>query len=273
MPALKAGKEIRLVPLDQLHPWEKNPRAITVERFKSLKVALQAAPQMMRARPTIALTGVDYAPDGTTIAGNMRLRAALQLVEEADPAFMAEFPDGQVPAYLVTLDESEAREWAFRDNNEYGDWDENLVAEMLYEHEQAGGSLELTGFGEDLIKAYLDSVRGDDPPPDDRRSTDLALSDVAIGDPEHVVERGEVWQLGPHLLVCSGVYDGHQLWAPLLTETCLFVPYPTPTVPLTTKAETHQLVLVQPDPWMAGHLIDKWVAVRGSDGVQRLGDR
>lgn len=266
---LAPSKEIQLVALDQLHPWEKNPRAITVERFKALKVALQAAPQMMRARPTIALTGVEFAPDGTTIAGNMRLRAALELVEEGDPAFIAEFPDGQVPAYLVTLDENEAREWAFRDNNEYGDWDESLVAEMLYEHQQAGGNLDLTGFGEDLIKAYLDSVSGDEPDAP-QRGTDLALSDVAIGDPTHTLHNGDVWKLGPHLLVCAGVYDGHATWAGLLTEGVLFVPYPTPTVPLSTRAEKQPLVMVQPDPWMAGHLIDKYVAVKGGDDVFAL---
>jgi hypothetical protein len=50
---------------------------------------------MMRARPTIALAGVDYAQDGTVIAGNMRLRAALALAEDEDDGFLAEFPDGR----------------------------------------------------------------------------------------------------------------------------------------------------------------------------------
>lgn len=60
-------------PLEALRPWAKNPRKISKQRLEQLKRALAAEPEMLAARPLIAL------PDGTVIAGNQRLRAAGEL--------------------------------------------------------------------------------------------------------------------------------------------------------------------------------------------------
>lgn len=156
--ALVASETVQLVHVDRLRPWEKNPRSITVERFQALKKALSSAPAMMRARPTIALAGVDYAEDGTTIAGNMRLRAAQELVAEGDEAFLAEFPGGQVPAYLVNIDEDEAREWALRDNNPYGGWDDEALHEFVHQLAESGRDLDLTGFPDGDVQLILEGV-------------------------------------------------------------------------------------------------------------------
>jgi hypothetical protein len=48
----------------------------------------------------------------------------------------------------------------------------------------------------------------------------------------------------------------------------LFVPYPTPTLPLTQRSATRPLLMVQPDTWLAGHVLDKYAAVRGEDAVR-----
>lgn len=245
---------VRPVPLGDLKLWDRNPRLITTERFDSLKKSLAADPSMMEARPLIALR------DGRVIAGNMRLRAALELNWDA------------IPVVYVDLTEDEAITWALRDNNPYGEYDDQALSELLFELQQSDVDLDLTGFSADDITRIFDGAPPPEVPPDgpDDRGTDLALANVSIGDPEAAVVKGEMWQLGDHVLVVDDLYDGWPRWIQFLTEGSLLVPYPTPTLPLTVRANTNRLVMIQPDPWLAGHVIDKWAAVRGAKTVSKI---
>lgn len=243
-------------PLDAVQLWDRNPRFITEERFEALKASMRADPRMLLARPLIALV------DGRVIAGNMRLKAAQDLGWET------------IPVVRVDLDDVTATTWALRDNNPYGEYEEQPLAELIAELDRANVDLSLTGFADDELRSILDSMAEVPPDPDpfapQDRGTDLALSNVSIGDPEHQPEKGDVWQVGPHFLVVAGVYDGWQTWVELLEGDVLFVPYPTPTLPFTDRAQRHTLVMVQPDPWLAGHMLDKHVSVRGKASVKRL---
>ena len=55
-----------------------------------------------------------------------------------------------------------------------------------------------------------------------------------------------------------------------LAEDALLVPYPTPIVALTARARARRIVMVQPDPWLAGHLLDKYAQVYGDEAVAPL---
>lgn len=245
---------IRRVPLGELKLWDKNPRSITKERFDSLKRSMEADPEMMEARPLISLR------DGRVIAGNMRMRAALELNWD------------DIPTVVVDLTEEQAITWALRDNNPYGEYDDQGLAELLYELQQAEVDLDLTGFSVDDIERIFE---GAPPPVDDGgegdRGTELSIADVTVGDPQREVAKGEVWALGHHLLVCENVYDGWPKWVEFLTgDETLLVPYPTPTLPLTERAKVAPLVMIQPDPWLAGHVLDKYAAIHGDDSVSKL---
>lgn len=112
--------------VSELRPHPDNPRAITEARFEQLKRGMAADPEMLRARPIIAL------PDGTVIAGAMRLRAAADLGWKT------------IPTVTVDLDEQRAALWALRDNNEYGEWDRRELAQIL--DGLSDGALDLAGF-------------------------------------------------------------------------------------------------------------------------------
>jgi len=241
--------ELRLVPVSELREWERNPRRISDTRFEALKRSMQADPDMLSARPVIAL------PDGRVFAGNMRLRAAVELGWES------------IPTVYADLDETRAATWALRDNNPYGEWDDEPLAVIVSELERAGVDPLLTGFSQDDFDALIASL--EDTTPVDR-GEELSLADVSIGDPSHACERGDRWRVGPHLLIVEPVYDGWARWTKELSGDDLFVPYPTPTLPLTKRANTTRLVLVQPDPWLAGHLLDKYAAVKGDEEVAKL---
>lgn len=245
---------LRRIPIGELKLWDRNPRFITKERFDSLKKSMATDRAMMQARPLIAL------PDGRVIGGNMRLRAALELNWD------------DVETVVVHLSEEQAILWALRDNNPYGEYDDQGLSELLYELQQADIDLDLTGFSVDDIERIFDGAPPppDDPPAPDDRGTDLALADVTVADPTHIVAAGEVWNVGPHLLVVAPVYDGWPQWIEFLEGDVLLVPYPTPTLPLTERAKESRLIMVQPDPWLAGHVLDKYSAVRGEEAISQL---
>src|SRR5687767_14480925 len=104
---------VRELPLAMLREWQGNPRLISEQRMLDLQRALLSDRAMLWARPLLAL------PDGTVVAGNMRLRAARELGWET------------IPVIVVDLSPEEASVWALRDNNAYGEWDEPALAEIL----------------------------------------------------------------------------------------------------------------------------------------------
>lgn len=227
-----------LVELARLQPNPVNPRRISKQRFDDLKYSMVATPRMLWVRPLIANL------EGTVFAGNMRLRAALDLGWT------------EIPAALIELSEEEQRYWTYLDNQGYGEWDEEMLAEQLYSMHESQLDMRLTGFSEDEIKGYLASVGvGEEERPE--KGSALDPEAVTIQDPTHVVSAGDVWTVGQHVLVCASVHTGHELWAPLLdAEASLFLPYAGPGVTLVERAERHVLVMVQPDPWICGHILD-----------------
>lgn len=135
---------------------------------------------MLQARPVVAL------PDGTIVAGNMRYRAAEALGWTT------------IPAIIFDLDETTARLWLLRDNNEYGEWLDDALGELLYELDQAGVDLDYTGFDRKTTTRMLDAVsnktRGgttgaDDPAPE------------PPGKPRS--RRGRVYEIGGHRIMCG----------------------------------------------------------------------
>lgn len=182
---------VQLVDVTKLIPWDRNPRTITVDRFEALKRHLEAEPEMLRARPLIVL------PTGRCVAGNMRQRAGAALVEEGSERFLAAYPKGRVPTFVVDLDEARATQWALRDNVGYGEDDEQLLAELLYELEQAGQDLDLTGLEDRVRTQLLDSVSG-------AKSPHNFPDDPAPDPPAKPKSKpGKVYELGAHRLMCG----------------------------------------------------------------------
>ncbi len=127
--------------VSDLHPSPRNPRTITKERFDALCKSLREAPDHLIARPVIAL------PTGEVLAGNMRLRAAQAIGRET------------VPCVYMDLDERRQRELLLRDNASYGEWDDQALAEMLYElGAETAGDFTFTGFSDEEITRLLAEV-------------------------------------------------------------------------------------------------------------------
>ena len=137
---------------------------------------------------------------------------------------------------------------------------------------------EMVGWDDAELDALMEAIErdsttfdddGDDAPPSQR--TGLAVLDVSVDDPKHEVVFGQVWQVGQHVLCVVSVMRDHATWGKHLDEGCMFVPYPSPFMPVAaTVPQGVRLVLVQPEPYLAGHLLDKWTSVHGEHSVGLL---
>ncbi len=174
---------------------------------------------------------------------------------------------------------------------ELGGWDERTLAEMLTSvAESDPGLLELTGYNaddlDDLIKNVTDwgdsgsdehddageAGEGDEDEEEKARSDGslLALADVSVDEPRHQVHRGEVWDVGPHVLFVLDPFTEWATYMPeLQDEDDLLVWYPMPYAPLVERASTRKFVMVQPDLYFAGHILDKYEAIAGAGSVSR----
>jgi hypothetical protein len=97
----------------------------------------------------------------------------------------------------------------------------------------------------------------------------LALTEITIANPRHEVNKGDVWNLGQHIMVVADVLTEWHKWNGYLKGDVIFAPYPGPFVPLTLKAEERSLVMVQPDEYIAGHILDQYENVKGVGSVKR----
>jgi DNA modification methylase len=160
-----------------LREWPENPRTIDDVAFAQLKASLAADNELLEARPLIAL------PDGTVIAGNMRLRAAQEMGWEL------------VPVHVVEADEQRAREIALRDNNQFGEWERSELSAMLAELTSAGTDPLALGFSSTDVDVLLGQIEHAAPP------------EPGPLPPEPITKAGDLIQLGAHRLICGDATD------------------------------------------------------------------
>lgn len=154
-----------------------------------------------------------------------------------------------------------------------GGWDEPALAELLQEvAASVDVALESTGFSGDELDQLLQDLGSNFEGVDESEKSDgslLALTDVTIDDPKTLVERGDVWKIKNHFLICADVVTEAELWLPFISKGCWFLPYPGTYAAMTQKAQENDFVMVQPSTYIAGHIIDKFVEVYGDDNISK----
>lgn len=98
----------------------------------------------------------------------------------------------------------------------------------------------------------------------------LELIDVTVHDPKQATEHGELWAVGPHLLaVIDPVTEWWAMKPHMKRGDALFV-YPGAYAALVEKKHVERFILLQPDPWIAGFIIDHYREVHDSGAMVRL---
>lgn len=120
--------------------------------------------------------------------------------------------------------------------------------------------------------ASLDALLIDEVTPE--KGNLLKLINITIAEPKHVVANGDIYTLASkHYLFCESVISGWPHWAPLLKDNALFCPYPGVFVPFGEKAKDHPLIMVQPDGYISGHILDRWAEVHGKKSIKKIGSK
>ena len=174
----KTTTEMQLVPLSRLVPYVNNARTHSPEQLTKLRSSLR---EFGFINPVI----IDR--EFNVIAGHGRIAAAKEEGMEEVPCVFADF-----------LTEAQKKAYILADNRMALDagWDEELLRIEIESLQGADFDVSLTGFGEDEI-ADLFAGDGEKDVKDDDFDLSAALEKAAF------VERGDIWTVGRHRLMCG----------------------------------------------------------------------
>ena len=174
----KTTTEMQLVPLSKLVPYVNNARTHSPEQLAKLRSSLR---EFGFINPVI----IDR--DFNVIAGHGRIAAAKEEgITEVPCVFVDYLTEAQKKAYILA------------DNRMALDagWDEELLRIEIESLQGTDFDVSLTGFGEDEI-ADLFAGDGEKDVKDDDFDLSAALEKAAF------VERGDIWTVGRHRLMCG----------------------------------------------------------------------
>ena len=174
---MKTTTELTLVATDKLVPYANNARTHSQEQILKLRSSLR---EFGFINPVI----VDR--DLTIIAGHGRVMAAkAEGIKEVPCVFVDHLTEAQKKAYILA------------DNRMALDagWDEELLRVELQELEGLNFDLGLTGFDEKELADFFADEKAE--VEDDDYDLTEALEKASF------VERGDVWVVGRHRLVCG----------------------------------------------------------------------
>lgn len=202
---------ITYVPVDQLRPYERNPR----RNDQAVHAVAESIKQYGFLVPIVADA------DGTIVAGHTRWKAAKKLKLSQVPVIMAGH---------LTPDQIKAFRLADNKLNELADWDEALLSEELAGLCNAGYDISLLGFDPQELSLLLKRPR------------------KAIINPDTVPEMpqtprsstGTLWLLGQHRLLCGDAANSRHVDQLMDGALCDMVhtdpPYNSQTLPRSKNA-------------------------------------
>jgi DNA modification methylase len=178
--------KIEHVSIDSLHPDPANPRRIGERELESLTRSLQ---QFGFVQPVLARKS-----DNVVIGGHQRLVAARRLGWKT------------VPVVFLDLGVEQARLLNLALNRISGDWDQELLARMLADLKPVEDiDLSLSGFSEEELGKLLKSLDAREKKSRPETFDLEAAWEQAQRAPG--VERGDIWLLGDHRVVCGDSAD------------------------------------------------------------------
>jgi hypothetical protein len=197
---------------------------------------------------------------GHVLAGNHRLQAAAHVGMK------------KVPVHWIDVDDDTARRILIADNrtSDLATYDDAYLADLVSSIATSEKGLLGTGWDGDDLDDLLASIDLDMPELEGERGEMLSSVDVSIAEPSIRPERNSVYRLGRHSLFVCDLAKGWPFWKDALdAEGVVFLPFAGPWIAIALKKDTTG-VLVQPDQYVAGHIIDKWDSVNLSEPAERV---
>jgi DNA modification methylase len=170
--------EIKHIKLSDLKPHPKNPR---IHPEKLITKLTQSINTYGFTNPVL----IDA--DNRVLAGHARCKAAEKMGMESVPSLVLPLTGAAADAYIIA------------DNrlNELSSWDETVLADLVAEIDAANFDVELTGFEPDEIDALLSPKTV----VEDKFDKENAKQEIEAQGA--VTQRGDIWLLGNHRLMCG----------------------------------------------------------------------
>jgi DNA modification methylase len=158
----------------------RNPRVIKDDKFAKLVESLRSFPEMLDKRPLVCVTDVDGKV--FPLGGNMRLKAANELKMKELPVVMAD-----------DWTEEQRQEFIIKDNVGFGEWNWDEL-QSDWDVEQLGDwGLEIPH----QFKVEVEAEEDEFDVPEGGIETDIVL--------------GDLFEIGPHRLLCGDSTDSDQV--------------------------------------------------------------
>jgi DNA modification methylase len=177
--------QIEMLPAAQLRPWAKNARTHSKKQVKQIAESIRS---FGFTNPIL----IDSA--NTILAGHGRAEAARLLGMREVPCVRLEHMTPEQKRAYVLADNKLALN---------AGWDDEILAEELRGLLEIDFNVELTGFSISEIDSLVEGLIPEEPGDPD----DDIVPDIENGTPR--CRPGDIWQLGPHRLVCGSALDGY----------------------------------------------------------------
>lgn len=191
---------------------------------------------------------------GNLIDGHLRVHLAAKQGETEIPVNYVDLSPDEELLILSTLDP--IGEMARADKNKLQE-----VLNLISQEDQ-----ELQKLLDQVGEQYKLSI-------DESNESGITLDLINLGFeiPEHIVAKGEVYRLGAvSYFICASPLNDIEIWKPYLNMVSKFIPYATPFSLFSETLENYTVLALQPEPIIAGFILDRLIEVRGVGYVNQL---
>ena len=185
--------ELKMLPVSILKPAEYNPRKKLKPGDKEYKKIKQSMEEFGFADPLVVNK------DMTVIGGHQRLTLAIDLGYT------------EVPCAVVDVDKTREKALNIALNKITGEWDEQMLADLITDLKEADYDLDYTGFDAPEIDALF-STAYDKNVKEDDFDVESELKQPAFS------KTGDIWHLGKHTVICGDSTDP-EVFKALLGDT------------------------------------------------------
>ena len=185
--------ELKMLPVSVLKPAEYNPRKKLKPGDKEYKKIKQSMEEFGFADPLVVNK------DMTVIGGHQRLSVAIDLGYT------------EVPCAVVDVDKTREKALNIALNKITGEWDEQMLADLITDLKEADYDLDYTGFDAPEIDALF-STAYDKNVKEDDFDVESELKQPAFS------KTGDIWHLGKHTVICGDSTDP-EVFKALLGDT------------------------------------------------------
>ena len=183
---------IRKFKLDELNPAKYNPR----KKLKPGDKEFQKLENSIKNFGYVELIVVNTANNNTVISGHQRLSVLKHLGET------------EVECVVVELNENDEKALNIAMNKVSGEWDEQMLADLLTDLKDADYDLDWTGFDAAEVEQLFSNIY-DKKVKEDNFDVDSELKQPVFS------KEGDLWFLGKHRVIC-GDSTGEEIYTRLM---------------------------------------------------------